>query len=136
MQCPSCSHSRAVKNGHARGKQRHKCKKCGHQFVESPQPVGAPSSGTVPPCLYCDCGILHKRSSRRERLYYQCRNPECRRFSTYELDESGCLVRVITRKAIAQSVSGCNPDEDDTFRISPIYDLSASELDGLERPYL
>jgi hypothetical protein len=69
-------------------------------------------------------------------LYYQCINPECKRFSTYELDESGDPVHVVTRKAIAQSVAGCTPDEDDTFRISPIYDLSASELDSLERPYL
>jgi late competence protein required for DNA uptake (superfamily II DNA/RNA helicase) len=136
MQCPSCSSPKTIKNGHTRGKQRYKCKHCGHQFVEDAQPVGAPSSGTAPPCPYCDRGILHKRSSWGQRLYYQCRNPECKRFSTYELDSSGDLVRVVTRKEIAQSVSGCNPDEDDTFRISTIYDLSASEHDGLESPYI
>jgi late competence protein required for DNA uptake (superfamily II DNA/RNA helicase) len=99
MQCPECAHPHTVKNGHTRGKQRYKCKKCGHQFIEAPQPVGAPLKGTAPSCLYCETGILHKRSARGERLYYQCRNPECKRFSTYEMDESGCLVRVVTRKS-------------------------------------
>ncbi|MCG9890849.1 MAG: hypothetical protein MH252_07225 [Thermosynechococcaceae cyanobacterium MS004] len=101
MQCPSCAHSKIIKSGHARGKQRYKCKQCGHQFVESPQPVGAPPKSTAPRCPYCETGILHKRSTRGKRLYYQCYNSECRRFSTYDLDESGDLVRVVTRKAIA-----------------------------------
>ena len=99
MQCPQCAHPKIIKSGHVRGKQRYKCKQCGHQFVESPQPVGAPPKGTAPSCPYCEVGIVHKRSARGERLYYQCRNPECRRFSTYELAESGCLVRVMTRNA-------------------------------------
>jgi Bacterial TniB protein len=99
MQCPTCSSPTTIKNGHTRGKQRYKCKACGHQFVEAPQPVGAPPKGTAPPCLYCDVGILHKRSERKGHLYYQCRNPECRRFSTYKLDDRGELERVLTPKA-------------------------------------
>ncbi|MGB8700066.1 MAG: hypothetical protein WCD18_11675 [Thermosynechococcaceae cyanobacterium] len=63
--------------------------------------MGAPSKGTALPCPYCDEGILHKRSARKKRLYYQCRNPECKRFSTYEQDDNGNLVQVMTRKAIA-----------------------------------
>ena len=98
MRCPECRHTKSVKNGYARGKQRWICKGCGYQFVEDPQPVGAPRKGTAPPCVYCETGILHKRSTRGKRLFYQCRNPDCRRFSTYELNESGNLVRVMTRK--------------------------------------
>jgi transcriptional regulator NrdR family protein len=97
MQCPECDHLKTIKNGHTRGKQRHQCKACGHQFVESPQPVGAPPKGTAPPCPYCETGILHKRSARGQRLYYQCRNSKCKRFSTYE-HVDGQLVHVMTRK--------------------------------------
>jgi ssDNA-binding Zn-finger/Zn-ribbon topoisomerase 1 len=130
MQCPLCSSPTTIKNGHTRGKQRHKCKKCGHQFVEAPQPVGAPPKGTATSCPYCETGILHKRSARGQRLYYQCRNSECKRFSTYELDESGDLVRVLTRKAIAQSVACFHAEEKDTFRISTIYDLTEEKLEA------
>jgi hypothetical protein len=63
-------------------------------------------------------------------LYYQCRNPECKRFSTYELDDRGDLVRVLTRRAIAESVPGFHTEEDAEFRISTIYDLSEEELEA------
>jgi hypothetical protein len=112
MRCPECRHSKSVKNGHARGKQRWICKGCGYQFVEDPQPVGAPRKGTAPHCSYCETGILHKRSTRGKRLFYQCRNPECRRFSTYELDGSGNLVRVMTRKGKPQTPQGLKEEVD------------------------
>ena len=36
--CPSCSSSQTVKNGHIHnGKQRFKCRECGRQFIEKPQ---------------------------------------------------------------------------------------------------
>ena len=36
--CPSCNSKRVVKNGKIHnGKQNHKCKDCGRQFVEEPQ---------------------------------------------------------------------------------------------------
>ena len=36
--CPSCESARVVKNGKIHnGKQNHKCKDCGRQFVEEPQ---------------------------------------------------------------------------------------------------
>ncbi len=36
--CPSCTSARTVKNGHIHnGKQNHRCKDCGRQFVEDPQ---------------------------------------------------------------------------------------------------
>jgi insertion element IS1 protein InsB len=36
--CPRCTSARTVKNGHIHtGKQNHKCKICGRQFVEEPQ---------------------------------------------------------------------------------------------------
>ncbi|MGH8498029.1 MAG: IS1/IS1595 family N-terminal zinc-binding domain-containing protein, partial [Methylococcales bacterium] len=31
--CPKCSSKQTVKNGHAKGKPRWKCKDCGHQFT-------------------------------------------------------------------------------------------------------
>jgi len=38
LPCPSCSSLRVVKNGLIHnGKQNHKCKDCGRQFVEDPQ---------------------------------------------------------------------------------------------------
>jgi len=36
--CPSCASKRIIKNGCIHnGKQNHKCKNCGRQFVEDPQ---------------------------------------------------------------------------------------------------
>ena len=36
--CPSCESSQIVKNGKTHsGKQNHKCRECGRQFVEDPQ---------------------------------------------------------------------------------------------------
>ncbi len=36
--CPSCASKRIIKNGCIHnGKQNHKCKDCGRQFVEAPQ---------------------------------------------------------------------------------------------------
>ena len=36
--CPSCASTRIVKNGKTHtGKQNHKCRECGRQFVEDPQ---------------------------------------------------------------------------------------------------
>lgn len=38
MNCPNCQSNRIVKNGSlSNGKQRHKCKDCGRQFVLNPQ---------------------------------------------------------------------------------------------------
>ena len=36
MKCPQCNSTKAVKNGHRRGKQCYKCGNCKRQFVESP----------------------------------------------------------------------------------------------------
>ena len=36
--CPNCKSERVVKNGRIHnGKQNHKCRQCGRQFVENPQ---------------------------------------------------------------------------------------------------
>jgi transposase-like protein len=36
--CPTCGSDDVMKNGMTRrGKQNHKCRDCGHQFVENPQ---------------------------------------------------------------------------------------------------
>ena len=36
--CPHCTSKQTVRNGHIHnGKQNHKCKDCGRQFVEEPQ---------------------------------------------------------------------------------------------------
>ena len=38
LSCPSCDSERIVKNGKTHtGKQNHKCRECGRQFVEDPQ---------------------------------------------------------------------------------------------------
>lgn len=38
LTCPSCRSQNVVKNGRIHnGKQNHKCKTCGRQFVEAPQ---------------------------------------------------------------------------------------------------
>jgi transposase-like protein len=38
LTCPSCDSSEVVKNGRIHnGKQNHKCRACGRQFVEDPQ---------------------------------------------------------------------------------------------------
>jgi transposase-like protein len=38
LSCPSCDSSEVVKNGRIHnGKQNHKCRACGRQFVEDPQ---------------------------------------------------------------------------------------------------
>lgn len=38
LNCPSCESGRIVKNGKTHtGKQNHKCRACGRQFVEDPQ---------------------------------------------------------------------------------------------------
>jgi len=37
LRCPSCNSTRTKKNGHIHnGKQNHRCKKCGRQFVQNP----------------------------------------------------------------------------------------------------
>jgi transposase-like protein len=36
--CPKCSSTNSKKNGHAVGRQRWKCKACGHEFTRSEQP--------------------------------------------------------------------------------------------------
>jgi transposase-like protein len=39
LTCPGCSSDRVVKNGKIHnGKQSHKCRACGRQFVKDPQP--------------------------------------------------------------------------------------------------
>ena len=40
MHCPKCKSSQKKKNGFRRGKQSYKCKNCGCQYVENPQPRG------------------------------------------------------------------------------------------------
>jgi len=38
LSCPTCSSDDIMKNGRTRrGKQNHKCRECGRQFVEDPQ---------------------------------------------------------------------------------------------------
>ena len=37
MNCPECDSERIRKNGFRHGKQNHKCKDCGRQFVANPQ---------------------------------------------------------------------------------------------------
>jgi len=39
MVCPHCQSMKLSKNGHRRGKQCHRCKDCGKQFVESWRPM-------------------------------------------------------------------------------------------------
>ncbi len=40
--CPSCASERIIKNGCIHnGKQNHKCKNCGRQFVEDSQKAGS-----------------------------------------------------------------------------------------------
>lgn len=41
MWCPRCDSVRVVKSGHARGKQRWLCRKCGYQFTRAPE-AGVP----------------------------------------------------------------------------------------------
>jgi len=41
MWCPRCGSVRVVKSGHARGKQRWLCRKCGYQFTRAPE-AGVP----------------------------------------------------------------------------------------------
>ena len=38
MKCPQCYSSQITKNGHRRGRQCHKCKQCGRQFLETGRP--------------------------------------------------------------------------------------------------
>ena len=40
MHCPKCKSSQSKKNGFRRGKQSYRCKNCGCQYVENPQPKG------------------------------------------------------------------------------------------------
>ena len=40
MHCPKCKSSQKKKNGFRRGKQSYRCKNCGCQYVENPQPRG------------------------------------------------------------------------------------------------
>lgn len=38
LTCPRCTSEQTVKNGHIHnGKQNHRCKSCGRQFVQDPQ---------------------------------------------------------------------------------------------------
>jgi transposase-like protein len=43
MWCPRCGSLRVVKSGHARGKQRWLCRKCGYQFTRTPD-AGVPET--------------------------------------------------------------------------------------------
>ena len=43
MYCPKCKSSQTKKNGLRRGKQSFKCKDCGYQYVENPQPRAYPT---------------------------------------------------------------------------------------------
>lgn len=50
LSCPSCESERIVKNGKTHtGKQNHKCRDCGRQFVEDPQhkPIDEATKGLV-----------------------------------------------------------------------------------------
>ena len=38
MKCPQCHSTQTAKNGHRRGRQCHKCKQCGRQFLEAYHP--------------------------------------------------------------------------------------------------
>lgn len=38
MKCPNCNSTQVSKNGHRRGRQCHKCKQCGRQFLEFYRP--------------------------------------------------------------------------------------------------
>lgn len=52
-QCPKCSHNQIVKAGKIWGKQRWKCKKCGHQFTRD-TPRGRPIwQKQISVFLYC-----------------------------------------------------------------------------------
>lgn len=44
--CLKCGHDQAVKSGHARGKQRYKCKQCGYQYTRN-TPKGKPFKDKV-----------------------------------------------------------------------------------------
>ena len=44
--CLKCGHEQAVKSGHARGKQRYKCKQCGYQYTRC-TPKGRPFKDKV-----------------------------------------------------------------------------------------
>lgn len=37
MHCPTCNSSEVSKNGFRHGKQNHRCRNCGRQFVANPQ---------------------------------------------------------------------------------------------------
>ncbi len=40
INCPKCNGNEIIKNGHRRGKQNYRCKKCGRQFVECYSHIG------------------------------------------------------------------------------------------------
>lgn len=44
--CLKCGYDKAVKSGHARGKQRYKCKQCGYQYTRD-TPKGKPFKDKV-----------------------------------------------------------------------------------------
>jgi len=44
--CLKCGNEQAVKSGHARGRQRYKCKRCGYQYTRS-SPKGRPFKDKV-----------------------------------------------------------------------------------------
>ena len=44
--CLKCGHDQAVKSGHARGRQRYKCKQCGCQYTRT-TPKGRPFKDKV-----------------------------------------------------------------------------------------
>ena len=49
-ECPECGSPDSVKNGHTpKGKQKHKCKSCGRQFVENPEwhPISGETRGLI-----------------------------------------------------------------------------------------
>jgi transposase-like protein len=51
MQCPSCHSTEISKNGFRGQKQNHRCRACGRQFVEHPQPHRGYSDDVRALCL-------------------------------------------------------------------------------------
>ena len=46
INCPKCGSNNIRTNGHRRGKQNHKCKDCGRQFIDCSSEVGYPKEVT------------------------------------------------------------------------------------------
>ena len=57
LTCKKCGSEKYIKNGHARGRQRYRCKDCGCQFTDSPNRGKSPELKEVAVILYVYCGI-------------------------------------------------------------------------------